>query len=367
MKQLIHKLYTRGTLAKDELVYLLRHLDAGSTQELYRFAHRKRMEHYGDKVFLRGLIEFSSYCRQDCLYCGLRASNRYAERYRLKPPDIIACCREGYNLGYRTFVLQSGEDAWYTERILVELIRQIKGEFTDAAVTLSIGEREVETYRRLYEAGADRFLLRHETASERLYRELHPTMSFANRRNCLAELQAIGYQVGAGFMVGLPGQTAEDLADDLLYVQTLHADMIGIGPFIPHVRTPLAEEPAGTLEATLAMVSLARLMVPDALIPATTALGTLNREGREQALRAGANVVMPNLSPLAVRHKYALYNGKICTGDESAACRHCLEMRIRGAGLSVDMGRGDSLKSRQKHPSLRQEELLIHRQRGNGK
>ncbi|RCX14903.1 biotin synthase [Fontibacillus phaseoli] len=345
MRQLIHKLYSRGGLSRDEIVYLLARLDAGVRKELYGLADRKRREKYGDKVFLRGLIEFSSYCRRDCLYCGLRASNRSAERYRLKPPEILDCCREGYGLGYRTFVLQSGEDPWYTEEILVNLIQEIKAEFPDTALTLSIGEREDRTYQRLYEAGADRFLLRHETASPKLYQTLHPSMSFDNRRRCLKVLQEIGYQVGAGFMVGLPGQTADDLADDLLYLQALHPDMIGIGPFIPHSRTPLSGAAAGTIEDTLAMVALARLMVPDALIPATTALGSLDSEGREKALKAGANIVMPNLSPIAVRTKYALYNNKICTGDESAACRHCLELRIHAAGFSVDMGRGDSLKS----------------------
>ncbi|MEF2968741.1 [FeFe] hydrogenase H-cluster radical SAM maturase HydE [Paenibacillus sp. M1] len=350
MKQLIHKLFCRGKLSRDEIVYLLGRLDGETRQELYRLAHRKRSEKYGDKVYMRGLIEFSSFCKQDCLYCGLRAGNKAAERYRLKPAEILDCCREGYDLGYRTFVLQSGEDAWYTEEILVRLVRDIKAEFPDAAITLSIGERDERTYRSLFDAGADRFLLRHETASRNLYQSLHPTMSFDNRRKCLSVLQSIGYQIGAGFMVGLPGQTLEDLADDLLYLQDLHPDMIGIGPFIPHSRTPLGGAEAGTIDDTLAMVALARLMVPDALIPATTALGSLDASGREKALKVGANVVMPNLSPLAVRKKYALYNNKICTGDESAACRHCLELRINSAGFSVDMGRGDSLKSLRMKP-----------------
>ncbi|MGG6312062.1 [FeFe] hydrogenase H-cluster radical SAM maturase HydE [Paenibacillus macerans] len=345
MKQFVHKLYSRGELARDELVYLLEHMDAETRAELFRFTHRRRMEKYGDKVYMRGLIEFSSFCRRDCLYCGLRAGNRNAERYRLKPEQILDCCREGYDLGFRTFVLQSGEDAWYTADILTELVLNIKSNFPDTALTLSIGERDEITYSKLYKAGANRFLLRHETASRRLYQSLHPNMSFDNRRNCLKTLQAIGYQVGAGFMVGLPGQTAEDLADDFIYLKTLNPDMIGIGPFIPHDQTPLAGARAGSLEDTLVMVALARLLVPDALIPATTALGTLNSEGREMALKVGANVVMPNLSPVSVRNKYALYNGKICTGDESAQCRHCLELRIGVAGFSVDMGRGDSIKA----------------------
>lgn len=345
MKQLVHKLYARGELSKVELVDLLEHMDVETRKELFRLARLRREQAYGNKVYLRGLIEFSSYCRRNCLYCGLRAGNREAERYRLSPEEILECCREGYELGFRTFVLQSGEDPWYTADLLASLIRDIKGGFPDAAITLSIGEREAGTYRLLYEAGADRFLMRHETASRRLYQELHPLMSFDHRRQCLETLQSIGYQVGAGFMVGLPGQTAEDLAEDLIYLLALNPDMIGIGPFIPHDKTPLAQAKAGSLEDTLVMVALARLFLPEALIPATTALGTLHPQGRELALKAGANVVMPNLSPVAVRKKYALYNNKICTGDESAQCRHCLELRIEAAGFSVDMGRGDSLKA----------------------
>ena len=345
MKQLVHKLYARRELSKDELVYLLGHMDVETRGELFRFARLRREEAYGNKVYMRGLIEFSSYCRQNCLYCGLRAGNRDAERYRLSPEEILECCREGYGLGFRTFVLQSGEDPWYTADLLAALIREIKSEFPDAAITLSIGERDEETYRLLYEAGGDRFLMRLETASRRLYQFLHPSMSFDHRRKCLETLQSIGYQVGAGFMVGLPGQTAEDLAEDMNYLKTLNPDMIGIGPFIPHDRTPLGEAKAGSLEDTLIMVALTRLFIPNALIPATTALGTLNPEGRELALKVGANVVMPNLSPVFVRQKYALYNNKICTGDESAQCRHCLELRIGAAGFSVDMGRGDSLKA----------------------
>ncbi|GGH39702.1 [FeFe] hydrogenase H-cluster radical SAM maturase HydE [Paenibacillus segetis] len=345
MKQLVQKLYSCGELSQEEVVHLLHNLGPESRDELFRYAHMKRIERYGDKVFMRGLIEFSSFCRQNCLYCGLRASNVAAERYRLQPVQILDCCQEGYDLGFRTFVLQSGEDYWYTETILVDLVRSVKVRFPDTALTLSIGERDEETYQSLYEAGADRFLLRHETASRNLYKKLHPTMSFDNRRKCLATLQRIGYQVGAGFMVGLPGQTVADLAEDLLYLRALNPDMIGIGPFIPHDDTPLRDESAGSLEDTLVMVALARLFVPDALIPATTALGSLDVMGRERALKVGANVVMPNLSPVTVRKKYALYNNKICTGEESAECRHCLELRIRAAGFFVDMGRGDSLKS----------------------
>lgn len=340
----MEQLAAGAVLHKHELVYLLNHLDEDSRRRLQTLAHQKRVQAYGTSVYLRGLIEFSNICKQNCLYCGLRSSNKELSRYRLLPEEITACCSEGYELGYRTFVLQSGEDDWYTTEKLILLISSIKSMFPDAAITLSIGEREDDAYTRLFEAGADRYLLRHETASPALYQALHPTMTFENRRSRLKALQRIGYQIGAGFMVGLPGQTSADLADDLLYLQQLQPDMIGIGPFLPHHATPLKNEPPGTIEHTLDMIALARLMVPDALIPATTAMGTAHPKGRELALQAGANVVMPNLSPLSVRPKYMLYNNKICTGDESAQCRFCLERRIEAAGFHVDMGRGDSLK-----------------------
>jgi biotin synthase len=330
-----------------EMTELLARLDEQPAvrAQLRELAARIKMERYGKGVFLRGLIEFSSICRQDCMYCGLRASNKQADRYRLRPEEIVACCAEGYELGYRTFVLQSGEDYWFTASRLVGLIREIKSRFTDVAVTLSIGERDDETYELLYRAGADRFLLRHETASPSLYEKLHPTMTMDSRRSRLLALQRIGFQVGAGCMVGLPGQTNSDLADDLVYLRSLSPDMIGIGPFLPHSSTPLRDASQGSMEKALDIVSLSRLVVPDALIPASTAMGTIHPQGRERALQAGANVVMPNLSPLAVRPKYAIYENKICLGDETAQCRHCLELRIRGAGFEVDMGRGDSLKA----------------------
>lgn len=345
MQALLDKLYHRNELDKDEIVYVLQHLESGSRKRLFDYAHMTRLKHYGKKVYLRGLIEFSNYCKQDCLYCGIRASNAAADRYRLTADQILACCREGYELGYRTFVLQSGEDYRYTADALESIIRRIKREFPDAAVTISIGERDRETYERLYRAGADRYLMRHETASPELYAKLHPSMSFESRMSSLAMLKEIGYQVGAGFMVGLPGQTKRDLAEDLLFLRRFQPDMIGIGPFIPHSETPLKETVGGTVEDTLVMVALARLFVPHALIPATTAMGTLDPQGREKALKVGANVVMPNLSPTTVRKKYELYENKICTGDESAQCRHCIELRIVTSGLEVDMGRGDSVKA----------------------
>ncbi|WP_167529907.1 [FeFe] hydrogenase H-cluster radical SAM maturase HydE [Paenibacillus jilunlii] len=341
---MLEQLASGGSVSQQKLADLITHLDGDLRRRLHDLAHKARITAYGTAVYLRGLIEFSNICKQNCLYCGLRSGNRALSRYRLLPEEILECCREGYALGYRTFVLQSGEDDWYTTEKLVQLITSVKQLYPEAALTLSIGERDDESYTRLYATGADRFLLRHETASALLYRALHPTMEYADRRDRLSSLQRIGYQVGAGFMVGLPGQTAADLADDLLYLQELQPDMIGIGPFLPHRDTPLRDELPGTVENTLDMIALARLMVPGALIPATTAIGTAHPNGRELALQAGANVLMPNLSPMSVRAKYMLYNNKICTGDESAQCRYCLEQRVKSAGFHVEMGRGDSLK-----------------------
>ena len=344
MRALLNKLYDENHLTKEEIIYLLQNLDDEHQKILFEYARQTRLKHYGNKVYMRGLIEFSNICKQECLYCGIRASNTKADRYRLSPEEIIHCCETGYQLGYRTFVLQSGEDFWYTEEKLIEIIRSIKALFSDAAITLSIGERSYEVYKNLFEAGVDRFLLRHETASRGLYEKLHPGMSFDNRRNCLQVLKKIGYQVGAGFMVGLPEQTAEDLAEDLCFLKQLDPDMIGIGPYIPHCETPLKGSKGGTVDDTLVMLALTRLLIPECLLPSTTAMGTLDPKGREKALNAGANVVMPNLSPIAVRAKYALYENKICTGDEAAHCRQCIERRIRSIGLEVDMGRGDSLQ-----------------------
>lgn len=342
MKKLLYKLYEESQLAKDEIIYVIRKIETSEKKRLYELARLKQREYYGDHVYLRGLIEFSNICRRDCLYCGIRKSNKSVERYRLDIKQIHQCCEEGYRLGYRTFVLQSGEDRYYTVQRLTVLIEGIKERFPEAAVTLSIGERDEETYQRLYDAGADRFLIRHETASRRLYEMLHPAASYDERIHCIQVLKKIGYQVGSGFMVGLPGQTAEDLADDLWFLKELHPDMIGIGPFIPHSETPLKHAKGGALEDTLVMVALARLFVPDSLIPATTAIGSIHPQGRELALNAGANVVMPNLSPIGVRKKYELYDNKICTGEESAQCKHCIELRIASAGFQANMGRGDS-------------------------
>lgn len=337
----IDVLFDNEDLSDDKLLYILDYLEPFSIEYLKKRADEKRRQFYDDKVFMRGLIEFTNYCKQNCEYCGIRAANTSASRYRLDLEDVLACCREGYRLGYRTFVLQGGEDPHFTDDRLVEMVTAIKSEFPDTAITLSIGELSRESYQRLYDAGADRYLLRHETASKDLYEKIHPKMSFENRIQCLYTLKDIGFQVGAGFMVGLPGQTNANLVEDLRFLKTFKPHMIGIGPFIPHSETPLAAEAGGTVEKTLIMVSLVRLMIPDALLPATTALGSLDDLGREKAIRAGANVVMPNLSPTEVRPKYALYENKICTGDEAAHCRACIENRIEKAGYHVDLSRGD--------------------------
>lgn len=341
MEALLNKLSEQHELTEEEIVWFLGHLTPKWKQQLYIRASEVRKQHYGVSVYPRGLIEFSSFCRRDCQYCGLRRSNSSAERYRLTEEEIIECAAEGYELGYRSFVLQSGEDIIYTVQVMTSIIREMKLRFPDAGITLSAGERSEAFYRAVYQAGADRYLLRHETASRTLYESLHPGMSFDNRMDCLRILREIGYQVGAGFMVGLPGQTHRHLAEDLLFVKRFHPEMIGIGPFIPHSATPLKDAAGGTVEDTLVMIAMARLMVPEALMPATTAMGTLDPSGREKAIQAGANVVMPILSPLQIRSKYALYEQKICTGDEPEHCRSCLEMRIAVSGYRMEFSRGD--------------------------
>jgi biotin synthase len=341
MKNLVDKLRKNKNLSDDELLSLLNNMNEEISEYLRDNAHEVRMLNVGDGVFMRGLLEFTNYCSQNCMYCGIRASNKNAARYRLELDEILDCCKNGYMLGYRTFVLQGGEDLYYTDEKMIAIIKSIKERYPDCAVTLSIGEKSKETYKKYYEAGADRYLLRHETASKKLYDSLHPNMSFENRLNCHKELKEIGYQVGTGFMVGLPNQTNEDLVKDLRYIKNLQPHMVGMGPFIPHSDTELAKSEGGTVRETTILLSIIRLMLPEVLLPATTALGTLDGLGREKGLKAGANVVMPNLSPMGVRDKYSLYDGKICTGDEAAECRKCIEGRIQRAGFSIDMSRGD--------------------------
>lgn len=345
IKELLQKLYETNSLEEQQLAYIIENITKEEKELLFAYADQTRQKYYEKNVYMRGLIEFSNFCARNCMYCGIRRDNDNVKRYRLTKEEILACCKEGYRLGYRTFVLQSGEDSYYTRERLVDIIKAIKETYADVAITISVGERSKETYQALYEAGADRYLLRHETASKDLYGAIHEDMSFENRRKCLKELKEIGFQVGAGFMVGLAGQTPEILAKDLVFLKELDPDMIGIGPFLPHHETPMREEKSGTIEQTLLMLALTRLMVPHVLLPATTAVGSLDPLGREKAIKAGANVVMPNLSPTNVRESYELYDGKICTGDEAAHCRGCIERRIIGSGYAVDMSTGHSYKS----------------------
>mgnify|MGYP002624103595 CR=1 FL=1 len=342
VKALIDKLNTDKQLGKDEWVCVFNEYDEDDRAYAAQLARELSLKKYGNKIFIRGIVEFSNYCKNDCIYCGIRRSNSCAQRYRLTDEEILACCDEGYDIGFRTFVLQSGEDKTYTAERLAELVRAIKKAHPDCAVTLSLGELEYEEYKTLRDAGTDRYLLRHETANKEHYQKLHPEeMSFEHRMECLRQLKELGYQTGAGIMVGSPYQTAECLAEDMAFFAEFKPHMIGIGPFLPHKDTPFKDMPKGSYELTLFLLSLCRIMLPSVLLPATTALGTIDPRGREQGVLSGANVIMPNLSPTAVRKKYMLYDNKICTGDESAQCRGCLERRMKSIGYEIDISRGD--------------------------
>ncbi|MGN0557300.1 MAG: [FeFe] hydrogenase H-cluster radical SAM maturase HydE [Acutalibacteraceae bacterium] len=346
LKNLIDRLGHEHSLKLSEYEYLIENRDLAAAEYAAEKADAARRKVYGNAVFLRGLIEIGNICKNDCLYCGIRRSNISCDRYRLSETDILACCREGYDLGFRTFVLQGGEDGYFTDEILCDIIKKIKQNHPDCAVTLSLGERSEESYAALFAAGADRYLLRHETADRAHYGKLHPqNMSFDNRMDCLQQLKRIGYQVGCGFMVGSPYQTAKTLAKDLKFIEEFSPEMCGIGPFIPHAATPFADCAAGALELTLYLLSIIRLIKPNILLPATTALGTIDSSGREKGILAGANVVMPNLSPVSVRKKYELYDNKICTGEESAQCRDCLERRMRSIGYQTVISRGDIISN----------------------
>ncbi len=326
-----------GGCGVDEAMELL-HSDEN---ELFRRADETRRRFYGDKVYIRGLIEFSNYCKNNCYYCGIRAGNSGCVRYRLTREEILECCAEGYGLGFRTFVLQSGEDLSYSDKDICRIVSDIKESYPDCAVTLSIGEKSRDSYQAYFDAGADRYLLRQETADKEHYSRLHPAeMSSDNRKRCLFDLKEIGYQVGTGIMVGSPYQTEDNIREDLRFMRELQPDMIGIGPYITHKQTPFRDFENGSLDLTLRLISVLRLMFPYALIPATTALGTICHDGRERGLKAGANVIMPNLSPVRVRKLYELYENKICTGEESAQCRSCTELRVKSAGnrIGTDIG-----------------------------
>ena len=340
--ELIEKLEQEHSLTVGEYRYLIDNRNEKAAEILAEKARAVREKIYGKTVYIRGLIEVGNICKNDCLYCGIRGSNTKCERYRLTEEEILECADEGYSLGFRTFVMQGGEDGSFSDEFLCNVIGKLKAKYPDCAVTLSLGERSYESYKRLYDAGADRYLLRHETADKEHYEKLHPAgMSFENRMECLKNLKEIGFQTGCGFMVGSPFQTTGNLALDLKFVEEFHPQMCGIGPFIPHNDTPFKDYKAGTAELTCYLLSIIRLIHPEILLPSTTALGTIMDGGREKGILAGANVVMPNLSPISVRKKYMLYNNKICTGDEAAEAVKNLAQRMNSIGYEIVTARGD--------------------------
>lgn len=340
--ELIDVLASKHTLSEDEYKFAITNYSKSDVEYASNIALEVKKSVYGNDIFLRGLIEISSICKNDCFYCGLRKSNLQCERYRLSKENILNCCDIGYPLGFRTFVLQGGEDPFFSDDVLVDIIMSIKNKYPDCAVTLSLGERNFESYVALKKAGADRYLLRHETADCNHYSELHPSsMSYKNRMKCLYDLKKLGFQTGCGFMVGSPFQTPENIALDLKFIEKFKPQMCGIGPFIPHHATPFAKYPAGSVELCCFLLSLIRIMQPNILLPATTALGTLSPDGREKGLLAGANVVMPNLSPSNVRKKYELYDGKAYTGTEAGENKKLTEDKIKAIGFNAVIARGD--------------------------
>lgn len=340
--EIIDKLEKLHIAEKSELVKLVSACTENELEYLRQKAQKCAVEHFGNKIYIRGLIEISNICKNDCLYCGIRKSNKNAVRYRLSKEQILMCCDKGYALGFRTFVLQGGEDGYYTDGVLCGIVSDIKKKYPDCAVTLSLGERSYESYERLYDAGADRYLLRHETADSAHYAKLHPSeMSFDNRVQCLRNLKKIGYQTGAGFMVGSPFQTPETLARDLMFICELKPQMCGIGPFVPHKDTAFKNEKSGSVRLTLLLLSVIRLLQPDILLPSTTALGTIDEFGREKGILHGANVVMPNLSPPEHRADYSLYDNKIHSGEEAAENLNRLRDRMKKIGYEIVCDRGD--------------------------
>ncbi|MDD6211572.1 MAG: [FeFe] hydrogenase H-cluster radical SAM maturase HydE [Clostridiales bacterium] len=339
----IQKLREEENLPSEGYEQLLRSPWSGEEEEfLYTNAREVRIKNYGHSIYMRGLIEFTNYCRNDCYYCGIRKSNCHITRYRLTKEEILACCEQGYRIGYRTFVLQGGEDGYFTDERICDIVGEIRHRYPDCAITLSIGERAKESYQAFFDAGANRYLLRQETSNSFHYGKLHPhTMSMEHRQQCLRDLKEIGFQTGCGIMVGSPEQKTEYIVEDLMFMKELNPHMIGIGPFIPHQDTCFASEPAGTLEDTLHLLGILRLMFPRVLLPATTALGSIHPRGREMGVLAGANIVMPNISPLEVREKYRLYDGKIGIGEEAVRSYQNLCRRMEAIGYEVQMGRGD--------------------------
>ena len=342
MKELIERLERERDLTNAEFAVLLDQSSGADRDFLFERARAVRDAHYGRKVYIRGLIELTNYCKNDCLYCGIRKSNASCERYRLTKEQILSCCESGYALGFRTFVLQGGEDGWYTDERMTDIVRAMRQAYPDCAITLSLGERGRESFKRLYDAGANRYLLRHETADEAHYARLHPaSMTLTHRLQCLRDLKEIGFQTGAGFMVGSPYQTTECIVRDFRFLQELKPQMVGLGPFIPHHATPLKDFPAGSTERTLLCLSIVRLLLPNVLLPATTALATIDGDGRIKGMNAGGNVVMPNLSPLEDRSKYLLYDNKASSGEEAAESLRALREHLAAAGYEVVIDRGD--------------------------
>ncbi|MGL4912385.1 MAG: [FeFe] hydrogenase H-cluster radical SAM maturase HydE [Romboutsia sp.] len=373
IRYLIDKLYSTNSLRFDELFYLFKNIDNDinnnniknasypstklddltiynhltSRNYLYNLACKTRNKYYGNKVFLRGLIEISNYCKNDCYYCGIRCSNKNIERYRLSKSEIIECCEIGYEIGYKTFVLQGGEDLYFNDDKMCSIISDMKNKFPDCAITLSLGEKSYDSYKKYYISGADRYLLRHETSSPSHYNKLHPSnLSLSFRKACLNNLKEIGFQIGAGFMVDSPFQSDEDIINDLLYLKNLNPHMAGIGPFIPHQDTMFKDYSAGDLDKTLLILALTRLLLPNVLLPATTALASIDSNGRNMGLIAGCNVIMPNLSPYELRNKYSLYDNKLSTGCEAFEYHEKLEKTINDLGLSVNYSRGDNINWR---------------------
>ena len=345
--ELIKKLDAEKALSREEWRQLIGTFTDGDREFARTIAQGIALERFGRGIFFRGIVEFTNFCKNDCLYCGIRRDDRGVQRYRLEKDDILGCCRSGWAAGFRTFVLQGGEDPFYTDDLMAEIVSAIRAEFPTCAITLSIGEKSRESYQRFFDAGANRYLLRHETANKEHYGRMHPPdQTFENRMRCLRDLKDIGYQTGAGMMVGAPYQTVETLTDDMLFLGSFCPEMIGMGPFIPHHGTPFRDFPAGSTTATLMLLSLCRIMLPDVLLPATTALSTLSGDGRKLGVLAGANVIMPNLSPVADRKKYMLYDNKAITGDDAAESLNVLQRHLDEIGYQLVVSRGDYMEGK---------------------
>ena len=343
--ELIKKLNIERNLSEKEWIQIFDTYDEEDLEYAMDMAHEITVARFGRKIYFRGIVEFTNVCRNDCYYCGIRAGNSNCQRYRLEKEDILKCCEDGYEHGFRTFVLQGGEDPHYTKEVMTDIVRAITERYPDCAVTMSIGELDRDFYQALYDAGARRFLLRHETADAAHYGILHPKeQTLSSRMRCLKDLKEIGFQTGCGIMIGSPGQTSEILAKDMMFMADFKPEMIGLGPFIPHKDTPFKNEPAGSVEKTLLVIALCRIMLTDALIPSTTALGTVEAEGRQKGVLAGCNVVMPNLSPMEVRKKYMLYDGKVGTDMSAEAGIRALRSQMEEIGYEVIVARGDFQK-----------------------